>query len=127
MHRNVGDLAMSALLGIAGLLIAAAVGLLVFATADFALGHTHTAAVGVIEKHYEPAHSSSGLAFGSNANGGSTTSVVTTSEAEKYVLIIARDGQTKSREVSVDEYMRAQPGQMMTLKFRRGRFTGLDW
>jgi hypothetical protein len=101
---------------LAGAIVVAAI---VFMAVDFIGGTAHQEEVGVVDKHYEPSHYTTGT--------DSKGKLVTQYESEQYILIIARDGQTKSRAVSAQEYTRAQPGQTATLGFRRGWLTGKDW
>jgi len=81
----------------------------------------------VIQRVYQPSHSSTGVGTAVGSNGQVGTVVVSSSEPEEWKLIVSSEGQTFSVSCDGNQWGRSPEGESIQIQQKLGLITGGGW
>lgn len=91
---------------------------------DLFNSHTETTKAIVFDKSYLPSTTGTGVLVGAGSNGQPSTSFISTSTSEKYTLILKKDGNVISLNVSPSVYGTYSIGSSINLTREVGNIIG---
>jgi hypothetical protein len=78
----------------------------------------------VIEKHYSPEETSTGVGYGTTSNGGSGVVVTTSHKSDEYFIFVKEGNENIKAETNMDRFLEINKGDMVNIEHYYGRLFG---